>query len=71
MAKKGQVFDFIGQPIHPALLGLLANFGVSQVQVRKMPKILVLTTGSELVEVNENPLPPIKLEKPMYILFWV
>lgn len=55
--KKGQVFDFIGQPIHPALLGLLANFGVSQVQVRKMPKILVLTTGSELVEVNENPLP--------------
>ncbi|MGB5436553.1 MAG: molybdopterin molybdotransferase MoeA [Maribacter sp.] len=43
--------------IGPAEIGILASVGKSEVQVRKMPKVCVVSTGNELVAVAETPLP--------------
>ena len=43
--------------IGPAEIGILASVGKSEVQVRKMPKVCVVSTGNELVAVSEKPLP--------------
>ncbi len=47
----------IGTKIGAAEIGVLATVGKSQVKVKKLPKIAVVATGNELVEVNEIPLP--------------
>ncbi len=49
-----------GQRIGPARLGLLAAIGISEVKVAVKPKVAVLSTGDELVEVDE-PLTPGKI----------
>ena len=42
--------------ISPAEIGVLATVGKSKVKVAKQPKILIISTGDELVEVSEIPL---------------
>ncbi|MDR2501704.1 MAG: molybdopterin molybdotransferase MoeA [Oscillospiraceae bacterium] len=49
-----------GDVISPAMLGLFASVGRSEVPVYKKPIAAVLNTGSELVEPG-NPLPPAKI----------
>jgi len=41
--------------ISPAEIGVLATVGKSTIKVAKNPKIIVISTGDELVEVNQNP----------------
>ncbi len=41
--------------ISAAEIGVLASVGKSTVTVAKMPKVMVISTGDELVEVEENP----------------
>jgi len=41
--------------ISAAEIGVLASVGKSIVTVAKMPKVMVISTGDELVEVEENP----------------
>ncbi len=43
--------------IGAAEVGVLASVGKSEVMVRKLPKVCVISTGNELVEVVETPLP--------------
>lgn len=43
--------------IGAAEIGVLASVGKSQVMVKKLPKVCVVSTGNELVEVSETPLP--------------
>lgn len=43
--------------ITAAVIGVLASVGKTEVVVKKLPKICVVSTGNELVEVSENPLP--------------
>ncbi len=50
----------IGQGIGPGETALLASCGYAQVSVAKRPRIAILSTGSELLEVNE-PLAPAKI----------
>ncbi|KQC29116.1 molybdopterin molybdotransferase MoeA [Flagellimonas eckloniae] len=38
-------------------IGVLATVGKSEVLVKKLPKIAVIATGNELVEIDEKPLP--------------
>jgi molybdopterin molybdotransferase len=38
-----------GTPISPAALGLLAALGIERIRVRPRPRVLVISTGSELV----------------------
>ncbi|MCG2460355.1 molybdopterin molybdotransferase MoeA [Flavobacteriaceae bacterium F89] len=43
--------------ISGAEIGILAAVGVTQVVVKKLPSITLISTGNELVEVEETPLP--------------
>lgn len=46
-----------GTKITSAEIGVLATVGKSEVMVRKLPKIAVIATGNELINVDEKPLP--------------
>ncbi len=55
--RAGEVVLSAGRVIRPAEIGLLAALGVSQVPVVRRPRVAVLSTGDELVEVS-RPLGP-------------
>jgi molybdopterin molybdotransferase len=42
-----------GEELTPARLGVLASFGLGQVEVARRPRIVLLTTGDELIEPGE------------------
>jgi molybdopterin molybdotransferase len=44
-----------GETIRAAMISVLAAFGYAQVKVYKRPRVTVLATGSELVDVNRRP----------------
>jgi molybdopterin molybdotransferase len=46
----------INTVISPAEIGVLATVGRVTVKVAKQPKVMIISTGDELVEVSENPL---------------
>jgi molybdopterin molybdotransferase len=46
-----------GQRITPAMVGTLATVGYSTVPVYRLPKVAICSTGNELVEVHQSPLP--------------
>ncbi len=47
----------MGTPIGAAEVGVLATVGKSRVLVKKLPKIAVISTGNELVDIDMEPLP--------------
>lgn len=52
--RKGELVLRKGEVIDPAKMGLLASLGVEFVEVAKVPKIGILATGDELIEVGED-----------------
>lgn len=52
-SKKGDVILKKGALINPGTVAVLATFGYSEVEVFKKPEVGVLSTGSELLDVNE------------------
>lgn len=54
-ATGGQRLIAAGQRITPADIAVMATFGYAQVCVSPPPTVNVLSTGSELVEVNQTP----------------
>ncbi|OZM56613.1 molybdopterin molybdenumtransferase [Lottiidibacillus patelloidae] len=58
--KKGTVLAEKGTFITPGVIALLATFGYKQVPVSKKPKVGVIATGSELLQIDE-PLQPGKI----------
>lgn len=42
-----------GAVLAPAEIGMLASFGMPEVQVHRLPRVAIVSTGSELVEVDE------------------
>lgn len=55
--KQGEVIAEASQRVTPALLNAATSVGATALKVKKLPKVVVLSTGDELVEVTENPLP--------------
>ena len=55
--RAGDVVLSAGEVIGPAAIGLLASTGHATVSVYRRPRVAVLSTGSELVEVAETPGP--------------
>lgn len=53
--KAGDVLIKKGDKISSAEIGVLATVGKFEVLVRKRPKVMIVSTGDELVAVNENP----------------
>lgn len=47
--KKGEVVLSKGHLINPASIGVIANFGIAEVEVFQKPSCAILTTGNELV----------------------
>ena len=56
-ARQGDVMVSAGQRITPAVAAVLASFGCARVTVSRRPRVALLSTGSELVEVDETPGP--------------
>ncbi len=54
--KKDDIIVDKGALIHAPMIGILASSGMSPVKVLKLPKVAVVSTGDELVGVNETPL---------------
>jgi molybdopterin molybdotransferase len=54
-ARAGQVMVEAGARITPAVAATLASFGYACVEVARRPRVALLSTGSELVEVHERP----------------
>ena len=44
-----------GEEINAAMIATLASFGYSQVKVGRRPRVTVMATGSELVDVGQKP----------------
>ena len=55
--KKGERLLAAGHRIRPASIGVLASQGKDRVSVGRRPKVAVLPTGDEIVEVGETPAP--------------
>ena len=53
----GSVLLEKGTRINAAGIGVLASVGKSKVRVKRVPKICVISTGNELVDIDELPLP--------------
>ena len=62
-AKQGEVLLSRGFKISPAEVAMLASVGKSEVSVIKYPTAAVISTGDELVEVHQTPLPH---QRPLY-----
>ncbi|MFC3040607.1 gephyrin-like molybdotransferase Glp [Virgibacillus xinjiangensis] len=58
--EQGEVLAKKGTPINPGITALLATFGYKQVPVARKPKVGIIATGSELLEVDE-PVQPGKI----------
>ena len=54
---KGEVLLHPGQYVTASEIGILASVGKSDVVVKKLPKIVVVSTGNELVDISETPEP--------------
>ncbi len=56
-ARAGDVMVKAGERITPSAAAVLASFGCARVNVTRRPQLVLLSTGSELVEVEEKPGP--------------
>ena len=54
---KGEIILKKNTPINPAVIGVMASVGRSSMAVKKLPTVSVISTGKELVEIKETPLP--------------
>lgn len=53
--KSGEVVLSAGEDINAQAIATLASFGYAQVKVGRRPRVAVMATGSELVEVGQKP----------------
>jgi len=54
---RGSVLLQPGYQLNAAAIGIAATIGKDQLKVSKLPKVLIISTGDELVNINEKPLP--------------
>jgi len=53
--KSGETVLRAGEEISAAMIATLASFGYAQVKVGRRPRVAVMATGSELVDVDQKP----------------
>src|SRR6202012_5734490 len=54
--KKNDIVAINGQLITPAIISLIASVGESELRVKKLPRVVIISSGDELVEVEQTPL---------------
>ncbi|PJJ84980.1 molybdopterin molybdotransferase MoeA [Mucilaginibacter auburnensis] len=55
--KKGDIVLTPGRLITPAVLNMLASVGEVEVRVKRKPRVVILSSGNELVEADKTPSP--------------
>ena len=55
--KSGETVLRAGEDINAAMIATLASFGYAEVKVGRRPRVAVMATGSELVDVDQKPGP--------------
>ena len=55
--KQDDIVAETGEVITPAIISLMASVGESELRVKKLPRVAIISTGNELVEVHEVPGP--------------
>jgi len=55
--KQDEVVAHAGQLITPAIMGVIASVGESELRVKRMPRVVIISSGNELVDVSETPSP--------------
>ncbi len=55
--KAGERLASVGAFITPALIGVVASIGESELRVKKLPKVVIISSGDELVKIEQVPLP--------------
>lgn len=55
--KKNEIVATANQLITPVLINMAASLGKTNLRVKKLPKVVVISSGDELVEVDETPSP--------------
>lgn len=55
--KQHEILAPSGQLVTPAIISLAASVGKTHLLVKKMPKVVIITSGDELVDVHETPSP--------------
>lgn len=53
----GEILLHAGTLITAAEIGIMASVGKSKIKVKKLPRVAVISTGNELVDVDETPEP--------------
>lgn len=51
--QRGDTLAKRGSPLRPALLGVLASTGISEVKTFRRPKVAIISSGDELVEIDD------------------
>ena len=51
----GELLINKGEEITPAIIGIMATVGLSKVEVRRMAKVVICSTGDELIDINDKP----------------
>jgi len=54
--KKDDIVAISGQLITPAIISLVASVGETELRVKKVPRVVIISSGDELVEVEQVPL---------------
>ncbi|MCC8426283.1 molybdopterin molybdotransferase MoeA [Mucilaginibacter sp. UR6-11] len=55
--KQGENILVPGQLITPAVISLVASVGETELRVKRLPRVIILSSGDELVDVNATPAP--------------
>jgi len=55
--KQHDIVATAGQLVSPAIIGIMASVGEIEVRVKRMPRMVIFSSGDELVEVDETPSP--------------
>jgi len=53
--KQDDIVASLGQLITPAVISMVASVGETELRVKKMPRVVILSSGDELIEVNQTP----------------
>jgi molybdopterin molybdotransferase len=56
-ASQGDLIIKAGTRLSPGHLGIMASIGAAEIKVSQLPKIKILTTGDELIPIDQFPLP--------------
>ncbi|TFF39594.1 molybdopterin molybdotransferase MoeA [Mucilaginibacter psychrotolerans] len=55
--QEGDVVAAAGQKVTPAIISLAASVGAAHLQAKKLPRVMIISSGDELVDVADTPTP--------------